>query len=252
MPDVDDFSLLVDLHKGSERQGPGGAAETGRALELARLPDMRTLTVLDVGCGTGATTLQLATSLDARVIAVDLSPEFIRTLSDRAAARGLSDTIEPVVASMEALPFQDGEFDLLWSEGAVYNMGFEHGVTAWRRLLVPGGTLVVSEITWTTESRPEAVQQYWQSHYPEIDTAGGKIAALERSGYSLVAYFALPEHCWLGNYYQPLQARFRQFIARHPGDARAIGVMEAEQNEIAFYRKYKSYYSYGVYVARKA
>jgi ubiquinone/menaquinone biosynthesis C-methylase UbiE len=252
MPEVNDFSLLVDLHKGSERQGPGGVAETGRALELACLPDTRTLRVIDIGCGTGASTLQLARSLDARVTAVDLSPEFIRILSERSESAGLKDNIEPVVATMEALPFKDGEFDLLWSEGAVYNMGFEQGVTAWRRLLVPGGALVVSEITWTTGSRPEAVQQYWQNHYPEIDTAGGKMAALERSGYSIVAYFILPEQCWLENYYKPLQAEFRRFIARHPGDARAIAVMEAEQNEIAFYREYRSYYSYGMYVARKA
>jgi hypothetical protein len=33
--------------------------------------------------------------------------------------------------SMDALPFDEGEFDVIWSEGAVYNMGFEAGVSAW-------------------------------------------------------------------------------------------------------------------------
>ena len=249
---MEDFSLLVDLHGGSERQGPGGTAETKLALELAKLPPKAMLKVLDVGCGTGASTLQLAHCLDADITAVDLSADFIETLVDRALEQGLAWKIRPLVASMENLPFQEGEFDLIWSEGAVYNMGFEAGVSAWRRFLTPGGVLVVSEITWTTAERPRALQDYWNAQYPQIDTAGGKMAVLERLGYQPMGYFVLPETCWLDNYYRPLEESFPAFLARHPGDSQALKLLEAEREEFAFYDKYKNYYSYGMYIARKS
>jgi SAM-dependent methyltransferase len=249
---MDDVSLLIDLHQGTQRQGPGSTAATSRALALAGLEAGEALKVLDIGCGTGASTLQLAQELHGSITAVDLAPEFIATLKERAVSAGVAERIDTLVGSMEELPFADGEFDLIWSEGAVYNMGFERGVSAWRRLLAPGGILVVSEITWTNGSRPQALEDYWQAQYPEIDTAGAKITVLERCGYGPVGYFVLAPDCWLENYYLPLAAGFRDFLARHPDDRRAVDLIEAENEEIAFYNKYQSWYSYGVYVARRA
>ncbi|GAM56739.1 probable transcription regulator [Vibrio ishigakensis] len=48
---------------------------------------------------------------------------------------------------MGDLPFEEDSFDVLWSEGAVYNIGFETGIRDWRKYLKSGGTLVVSELT---------------------------------------------------------------------------------------------------------
>jgi SAM-dependent methyltransferase len=248
---MEDFSLLIDLHVRSQRQGPGGNAETRKALELVDLHTTKPFRVLDIGCGTGASTLQLAHCLDAEITALDLSADFLEVLANNARTEAVSEKITPLVGDMESLPFTDGAFDLIWSEGAVYNMGFERGVTAWRRLLAPGGSLVVSEITWTTSTRPRELQEYWEIQYSEIDSAGAKISTLEQCGYSPVAYFVLPERCWLDNYYLPLQDSFPAFLARHRDDPRAAAIIDAEEKEIAFYKTYKPYYSYGVYVARK-
>ena len=114
-----------------------------------------------------------------------------------------------------------------------------------------GGLLVVSEITWITSDRPFEIQKYWQTEYPEIDTASSKINILEKSGYSPIAYFVLPEHCWLENYYRPMQSSFAEFLARNSYSEKAQTIVEAENKEIALYEKYKAHYSYGVYVARK-
>jgi SAM-dependent methyltransferase len=100
---------------------------------------------------------------------------------------------------MDTLPFADEEFDVIWSEGAIYNMGFEAGVSAWRRFLKPGGKLIVSEITWLTAERPSALQSHWDAEYPEIDVASAKIGILERRGFTPEGYFYLPTSCWIDN-----------------------------------------------------
>jgi hypothetical protein len=109
----------------------------------------------------------------------------------------------------------------------------------------------VSELTWLTAERPGELQSHWELEYPEVDTASGKMAVFERLGFSPIGYFPLPEHCWLDNYHQPLQRRFPAFLDRHeaPGAARAL--VAAEEREISLYERYKSFVSYGYYVARK-
>lgn len=248
---MDDFRLLVDLHKQSERQGPGGIAETRRAVELARLDPAVPLEIADIGCGTGAASLLLAHVLNARVTAVDLMPDFIEILRVEAEKAGLPGSIAPRVGSMEALPFEREAFDVIWSEGAVYNMGFRKGVTEWQRFLKPGGILAVSEITWASSERPVEIEEYWHAAYPQIDTASAKISVLESSGYIPLGYFLLPERCWLDNYYRPLQASFDEFLQRNNHSDEARAVVAAEEEEIALYEKFGRYYSYGFYIAQK-
>jgi len=248
---MDDYSLLIDLHRFAQRQGPGGELETGKAIELAGLDLSAPIKLADIGCGTGASTLVLAQSLNARITAVDFLPDFIEELEIRAESLGLSDQISPLVCSMDKLPFDRGELDVIWAEGSIYNMGFELGINDWKRFLKPGGLLVVSEITWTTSSRPSEIQQHWETEYPEIGTASENIHSLESGGYSPVAYFTLPENCWLDNYYRPLQNSFADFLSRHDGSEESQALVRAEEEEISLYERYKSYYSYGMYIARK-
>ena len=122
---MDDFKLLVDLHKRAKRQGPGGDFETRKAIDLAMLDPSAPLKVADIGCGTGASTIQLARLLNAKITAIDFLPEFIEVLKGNAGKEGLSKKINPLVCSMENLQFDDEEYDVIWSEGAIYNIGFE-------------------------------------------------------------------------------------------------------------------------------
>jgi len=248
---MNDLQLLIDLHKRAKRQGPGGDSATRKAIELAMPGSSEPLKIADIGCGTGASTMLLAHDLNAQVTAVDFLPDFIDVLKIRAESEGLINKINPIVASMDNLPFDDEEYDVIWSEGAIYNIGFKKGVEDWRRFLKPGGFLVVSEITWTTSERPFELQRYWESEYPEIDTASAKISILEKAGYTPVAYFILSDHCWLNNYYRPIQNSFSEFLARNANSEDAQSIVEAEKKEISFYEKYKNYFSYGVYIAKK-
>ena len=248
---MEDYQLLIDLHKRAKRQGPGGDAETRKAIDLAMLDPSAPFKIADIGCGTGSSAMLLARSLNAQITAVDFLPDFVEVLKANTESEGLTKKIDPLVCSMDNLQFDNEEYDVIWSEGAIYNMGFENGINDWKRFLKPGGLLVVSEITWTTNDRPFEIQKYWEAEYPEISTASSKISILENSGYSPIAYFVLPECCWLANYYWPLQNSFAEFLARNANNENAQAIVEAEKKEIALYEKFKKYYSYGVYIARK-
>lgn len=249
---MDELRLIADLHKGAVRQGPGGEAETEKAIDLAGMDRDAPMRIADIGCGTGAATLILARLPDAHITAVDFLDEFLDVLESRARREGVAEKIRPVCASMDKLPFDNEIFDVVWSEGAIYNMGFQKGIADWRRHLKPDGLLVVSEISWTTGTRPTELQQYWEGVYPEVAAASSKVKVLEDNGYSPLGYFVLPEHCWTNNYYEPMRASFPDFLDRNGNTEAARAIVEAERREIALYEKYKDYYSYGVYIARKS
>ena len=247
----DELELLADLHARSGRQGPGSEKDTQRALEMLNLPGRGMLNILDNGCGSGAQTIVLASQLNGKVTAVDLFPVFLKALDKRAADHGLTDKIIPLKASMDDLPFEENSFDIIWSEGAIYHMGFEKGIREWYKFLKPGGYLAVSEVTWITNNRPVELEEFWRIEYQEIDRASGKIHLLEASGYTLSGYFYLSEESWIKNYYEPLAANFGAFLAHHHHSEFAERVVLEHKEEISFYQKYKEFYSYGFYVARK-
>jgi len=248
---MDNYQLLLDLHKPQNRQGPGGDRETLKAIDLAGLEQQTPLKIADLGCGTGASSLILASSLRADITAVDFLQGFLDELEVRAKSKGLADKISPLCCSMDDLPFSEQDYDVIWSEGAVYNIGFERGIQIWNPILKPGGVLVLSEITWTTRSRPLELQDYWEAAYGQIDLASVKLGLLEANGYSPIGYFTLPESCWLENYYYPLQANFENFLQQHQHSPEAQEIIAAEKQEFEMYQRYKSYYNYGVYIAKK-
>ncbi len=248
---MDDLALLVDLHRKAVRQGPGGDVETSRAITLSGLADAKELKIADIGCGTGAPTLVLAKELDAVITALDFMPEFLSELEQRADDQAVANRIKTIAAPMDDLPFDKETLDAIWSEGAIYNIGFADGIRAWRRFLKPGGILAVSELTWLTDERPAELDDHWQREYPEIATASAKMALLEAHGYTPIGYFALPERCWLDNYYRPMQRRFEAFLKKHAFAEAAQTIVSAEQREIVLYERFSPFVSYGYYIARK-
>ena len=152
---------------------------------------------------------------------------------------------------MEELSFKENEFDLIWSEGAIYIMGFEKGIKEWKRFIKPGGYIAVSEITWLTDKRPKELEEYWMNECPEIDTAANKIRLLEKHGYIPTAYFVLPQYCWMENYYDPIQKTYLKLLDKHGHSDYIKEFIENDKKEIHLYEKYKDYYSYGFYIAQK-
>jgi SAM-dependent methyltransferase len=245
------LKLLADLHINNHRQGPGSETAFKRALELSGVDTNATLEIADIGCGTGSATIPLLQYTKANLTAVELLPDFLEQLKANAKAVGVADRLQTVEADMANLPFSDEQFDVIWSEGAIYNIGFETGVKTWKRFLKPGGVLVASEITWTQADVPDELQAHWAQEYSEVDTASSKIAVLEKSGFSPIGYFTLTPDCWLENYYEPIQDNLDAFIKRNGNSEQAQEIAEAEKQEYELYKKYQDYVSYGVYIAKR-
>ena len=245
-----DVSLICEYFATVERQGPGSPEVTRRALSFVDglSDDSR---IADIGCGTGGQTMVLAQTAPGQVTGVDLFPDFIDLFNDNAAQLGLQERVKGVVGSMDSLSFADEELGLMWSEGAIYNIGFEQGLSEWRRFLKPGGHIVVSEASWFTETRPAEIEAFWNSAYPGIDTIPTKLSQLQKAGYIPVASFMLPETCWIEHFYAPRVKATELFLERHKGNEAAEGFIANQRHEEQLYRMYKEYYGYAFYIGKK-
>jgi ubiquinone/menaquinone biosynthesis C-methylase UbiE len=245
-----DFNLICEYFSSIERQGPGSPEATLKALSfIDKLTDKSR--VVDLGCGTGGQTITLAQHASGIITGIDLFPGFIDIFNRNAERLGLNDRVKGVVGSMEELPFQEEEFDLIWSEGAIYNIGFERGLNEWRRFLKVGGYLAVTEISWFTETRPDEINKFWMDAYSEIDTIPNKIAQLQKAGYVPIASFVLPENCWIENYYIPQVAAQEIFLKKYKDNSNAEELVRNERHEAELYSMYKDYYGYVFYIGKK-
>ena len=231
------------------RQGPGDTASTLKA--LAFVPGVgRASRVLDVGCGTGPQTLALARHCGAHIVAVDTHEAFITTLTEQARTLGIADGIEARVADMRHLDCPSGSFDLIWCEGAIYIMGFEAALRDWRRLLVRGGYLVVSEVCWTRPDPPPECEAFWAREYPAICEVPAMLETIERCQYKTIDHFTLPPSSWWHDFYRPLQRSVTTFRERHRDEPDAESVADQIQREIDMWKAYREFYSYEFFVMR--
>ena len=117
-----DVGIFREMTEGLPRQAPGSAGTTLRALGLVRSLPTRPR-ILDVGCGPGAQTIELARATGGWIVAVDIRQRFLDELTERAEAAGVGPQITTVNTSMFDMDFAVESFDLIWSEGAIYIAG---------------------------------------------------------------------------------------------------------------------------------
>ena len=241
---------MFELHEGLPRQGPGCAEATRRAYKMLPVTSGRP-DILDVGCGSGAQTIELAMCSGGRVTAVDIHEPFLRALTAAAQEAWLEDRIQARMMSMDQLDFPDASFDLIWSEGAVYIMGFVAGLRAWRRLLRPGGCVAVSELTWLTPHPPEEARAFWADAYPAMGEMGENLERARQAGYEPLDTFTLPESAWWDDYYTPLLEKMAKLARRRPKDPEMAALIAATRTEIDLYRRHSSSYGYVFYLLRR-
>lgn len=232
-------------HENLPREAPGSPATTRLLLRLAE-PLAARPRIVDIGCGTGSASILLAAEADAEVVAVDTHLPFLERLRAEAAATGLNDRIRTMAAPMQDLPLPDGTADLLWAEGSAYIMGFDAALRAWRRLLAPGGVLVLTEAEWTTPEPASEARGFWDAGYPGMRTTDANTRAAMDAGWTVAATYLLPDSDW-ATYYDPLATRIAALRRERP-DANAT--LDEIGREIEVRRAHGADYGYTGYVLR--
>ena len=241
------WSYFYEIYEAIPRQGPGDRESTERALRL--LPPLtRSQRILDIGCGAGAQTIDIARATEAQIVAVDNHAPFVAQLARRADELGLADRIAAQVGDMNDLHFPDGSFDVIWSEGAIFIVGFAKGLASWRRLLAPGGHMVVSEFCWLSDNPPAELHELFTDGCSDVGDVDARRKAIAANGYRLLGDFVLPAVGWWENYYVPLADCLERFRAAHATDPEALDVAVRSQHEIELYRKYPEYFGYVFFV----
>ena len=164
--------------------------------------------------------------------------------------RGLDHLIKTVEADMGNLNWPPACVDLLWSEGAAYNLTFEGALKTWRPLVAPNGFAVISEITWLTTDIPVPVLRFWQEAYPQIATESENAALAGAAGFDVLGIHRLPAQAWWAYYYNPLKERMDAL--RPAADPVMQVVIEETEVEIDFFKKYGDCYSYAFYLLKAA
>ncbi len=245
-----DVNLICNFFLNTERQGPGSPQATIKALSfINNLND--TSQIVDLGCGTGGQTMILAENIPGNITGIDLFPGFIDKFNLTVAKLGLQHRVKGVVGSMDNLQFKKESLDLIWCEGAIYNIGFERGLNEWREYLKPGGYIAVTEASWFTKERPDEITDFWMEGYKEIDTIPVKVAQMQEAGFLPVASFILPEECWTENYYKPLDKARQLMLENYPNNETVNKLIEFQHLEEALYNKYKGFYGYVFYIGKK-
>jgi len=244
------LDLIIETHIGLERQGPGSPEMSIKALSFLDILNGISR-VADLGCGTGGQTMVLAQNVTGNIIGVDRIPSFINVFNNNAKKLNLQNRVNGIVGSIENLPFQKGEFDLIWSEGVIDSIGFKKGLSYWNGFIKKNGYIAVTCPSWFTDERPAEIEKFWVDAVQGLDTIGHNISTMQKAGYDFVAAFTLPEKCWTDNYFIPREVAEKSLLEKYAGNKTVEAYIENDRYEVEMYSKYSRYYGYVFYIGRK-
>lgn len=248
MNEDEGMRIFLEIHHDNPQEGPGDFASTRRAFSL--LKDLPPLPhILDAGCGPGRQTFDLGRLTKGNIVAVDFLKQYVDALQRKSKALGLCQQITALLGDMANLPFQPQTFDIIWSEGAIYNIGFKAGLKMWKPLLKKAGYVAVTEVAWLRSDVPNKLKAFWDSAYPQIQDIEGNIADLRAAGYQPLEHFTLPESAWW-DYYRAIEKRVILMKEKYKNNSCALDVLETEMREIDLYRSYSDYYGYVFFIAQ--
>ena len=243
------LDLCIETHVGLERQGPGSPEMTIKALSFIENLN-ESSRIADMGCGTGGQTMVLAQKINGNITGIDICPDFIDVLSNKAKKQNLHN-VNVIVGSIEELSFEKEEFDLIWSEGVIDSIGFEKGLTYWNGFLKSNGYIAVTCPSWLTDERPDEIDKFWSDAGSGLDTIGHNISIMQKSGYGFVAAFAISEKCWTDNYFSPREEAEKAILVKYAGNKSVEEYVESSKYEVELYSKYKQNYGYVFYIGKK-
>jgi SAM-dependent methyltransferase len=234
------------LFAGLDQLGPTTDATRTAVLELIRDRLPVAPAIADLGCGSGVGSLFLARALPAATVtAVDLHAAFLAELRRKAAVEGAAITV--LEADMASPPLAAGSLDLVWCDSAIYNIGREPALDAWRELLKPAGLIAFSDVTWAIEDPPAPAAAFWAGEYPAMTTIAGVERDIEAADFALVATHRSPGTDWQ-TYYAPLRQRLSTL--RPEATATLDKVLDAMAREIVIFDRHGDSYASVFFIVR--
>ncbi|MEP2920302.1 class I SAM-dependent methyltransferase [Sulfitobacter sp.] len=228
---MDDFFVL---HRDLLREGPGSAQDVAWATSLLDLPARAQIS--DVACGAGADIAALLDAVpEARITALDKVPHFVQAVRNDWAE---DDRVTALKADMKVVANQ---YDLIWCAGAVYFMGVEAALKAWRKALLPNGAIAFSEACWFTDCPSPRAQSHWAQSYPDMTDEAGVSAQIKAAGYKIIGQRRLDDAAWEA-YFTPLDARIA--MLRSGASEGVAAVLDEAAQEAACWRAHKAEYGY--------
>jgi SAM-dependent methyltransferase len=218
---------------------------------FAMLPALDNPHILDIGCGTGEPTMELARLSGGTITAVDIDQRALDEFEKKVINRNYIGTITIINRSMHDLDFPQESFHIIWSEGSIFVIGFAEGLTQWKQFINPGGFLVVHDMCWLEPDPPPEILEHWHNVYPGITTVQKNLEKITAGGYSIYNHFTLPEDAWGDIYFDPLEKRIQQLREKFKDDEDARAVLEKEFQEIELYRTYKKWYGSAYFIMQK-
>ena len=175
------------------------------------LPKCKNPHILDIGCGTGVPTIELATISDGHVIGIDIDVTSLNLLQRKIKETGLNNRVSVIKNSILTMDFPEESFDIIWAEGSIYVIGFENSIKKWRRFLKPNGFLVIHD---------------------ENKDKNKKLGLITKYGYTLIAQFKISKNLWWREYFTPLEQLIKEFRNNYPSDSELINELNKDQIEI--------------------
>jgi len=245
---MDNTNPVDLLFGGMEKLGPGSNADTLHVLSL--LPRQQFHVVVDAGCGTGRQTLALARKLGTRVHAADSYEPFLSNLAQCAKEQHIEQLVQSHCMDMKDIRQAFQDIDLLWCEGAAYNIGFANALITWAKAIKPSGFAVVSELCWLHEKIPDPVTEFFRLGYPDMQSVPQNIAMAEEAGYKIFNTYTLPKEAWVEDYYDVLEPRAKSLV-NHPDVAVRNFAVETLK-EIEIFNVSEDSYGYVFYVLQRS
>lgn len=243
-------NYFFEIYQNLKRQGPGDKASTHKAFNILNI-NGNNLNLLDVGCGGGQQTIDLSEIFLGNITAVDNYEMFRNEFNNKFSNHKAFNRINFKLGDMNNLEEEKEFYDIIWSEGAIYIMGFENGLTKWKEFLKPNGYIVVSHIAWLKDDIPKELYDYWIKEYSEFTYIKNNIDTIKQSGYKFIDSFILPNSSWTIEYYTDIVKSIELFEKKYTNNQEALSVSEIMKYEIDIFNKYKDYFGYVFFIMQK-
>ena len=247
---MDGLEYFYELYISLPRGGPGDNKSTQEAFTYLKNLHSEPL-ILDIGCGHGMQTIELARISNGKIIALDNYQPFLDILMKKAKEEGFEKRIITKNQSMFEMDFKNDTFDIIWSEGALYFMGFQNGLKRCYQLLKKNGYLAVTEAVLHLSNLPKPLKKFWDEGYPDIKEVKGNISLIQNEGFELLSHFTLPKSSWIDNYYIPMGKKINELKKKYHDNKIALKVFKDCEKEIKIYKKYSNYFGYEFFIMQK-